>query len=110
MSLKKIQFFTENISFTLRNKNKLRKWIQVVIGNEKKLPGSLNFVFCSDEYLHKLNVQYLNHDTLTDIITFDLSENADEMMISDDENFIVTGQNSNGMIYSTAYLMKIAYT
>ncbi len=79
MSLKETQFFTEDISFTLRNKNKLRKWIQVVIGNEKKLPGSLNFVFCSDEYLHKLNVQYLDHDTLTDIITFDLSENADEI-------------------------------
>jgi rRNA maturation RNase YbeY len=79
VSLKETQFFTEDISFTLRNKNKLRKWIQVVIGNEKKLPGSLNFVFCSDEYLHKLNVQYLDHDTLTDIITFDLSENADEI-------------------------------
>jgi len=74
-----IRFFTEDISFTLRDKKKLRKWIQVVIGNEKKLPGSLNFIFCSDEYLYKLNVQYLNHNTLTDIITFDMSENSDEI-------------------------------
>lgn len=76
---KSINYFTEDISFTLRNKNKLRKWIQVVIGNEKKLPGNLNYIFCSDDFLHKLNVEYLNHDTLTDIITFDLSEKDEEI-------------------------------
>jgi rRNA maturation RNase YbeY len=79
VSPQEISFFTEDISFTLRNKNKLRKWIQVVIGNEKKLPGNLNYIFCSDDYLYKLNKQYLNHDTLTDIITFDLSEKPDEI-------------------------------
>jgi len=57
----------------------LRKWIGVVIGNENKLPGDLNFIFCSDDYLYKLNIEYLNHDTLTDIITFDLSEIEDEI-------------------------------
>lgn len=74
-----INYFTEDTSFTLRNKNKLRKWIQIVIGNEKKLPGNLNYIFCSDDFLYKLNIEYLNHDTLTDIITFDFSEKPDEI-------------------------------
>ena len=79
MSPQIIRFFTEEISFILKDKNKLRKWIQVVIGNEGKLPGDLNYIFCSDNYLYKLNIEYLNHDTLTDIITFDVSEDADEI-------------------------------
>lgn len=79
MNPQEIRFFTEDISFTLKDKNKLRKWIQVVIDNEGKLPGDLNYIFCSDEFLYKLNIEYLNHDTLTDIITFDLSEDEDEI-------------------------------
>ena len=79
MNPQEIRFFTEDISFTLKDKNKLRKWIQVVIDNEGKLSGDLNYIFCSDDFLYKLNIEYLNHDTLTDIITFDLSEDADEI-------------------------------
>ena len=42
-----------------------------VIVSEKKSEGEINYIFCDDEYLHKINVEYLNHDTLTDIISFD---------------------------------------
>jgi len=65
-----IQFFTENIQYTLRNKNLLRKWICAVILAERKSAGDINFVFCDDEFLTEYNVKYLNHNTLTDIITF----------------------------------------
>jgi rRNA maturation RNase YbeY len=71
-----ILFFTEEITFTLRDKKKLRKWIYVSIGREKSTIGSINFIFCSDAYLHDLNVKYLKHDTLTDIITFDYTEES----------------------------------
>ncbi|MBW6479006.1 MAG: rRNA maturation RNase YbeY [Bacteroidales bacterium] len=54
--------------------DKIREWIFFIIKKEKKTPGVLNFIFCSDEYLLKMNVDYLEHDTLTDIITFDYSE------------------------------------
>ncbi|MEX0291608.1 MAG: rRNA maturation RNase YbeY [Flavobacteriaceae bacterium] len=49
-------------------------WLTRVIENENRSVGQLNYVFCSDEYLLQLNQEYLQHDTFTDIITFDYSE------------------------------------
>ncbi|MBP1673079.1 MAG: rRNA maturation RNase YbeY [Bacteroidetes bacterium] len=59
----------------LQNKLLFKKWIQFFIRQLGKKVGEVNYIFCTDEYLHELNVKYLNHDTLTDIITFDYSEN-----------------------------------
>ncbi|GAB5565122.1 MAG: rRNA maturation RNase YbeY [Winogradskyella sp.] len=47
------------------------KWISEAIKEEKHNLGEINYIFCSDDYLHKINVEFLNHDTLTDIISFD---------------------------------------
>ncbi|MDR2907974.1 MAG: rRNA maturation RNase YbeY [Bacteroidales bacterium] len=69
-----IQFFNEEVNFTLKNKTQIREWLVKLIGKEKKSLGEINFIFCGDEYLLKLNEQYLNHDTFTDIITFDFVE------------------------------------
>jgi probable rRNA maturation factor len=69
-----IQFFSEDIPFVLKNKAGCRKWLNDVIGEEKKLSGDINFIFCSDEYLLDLNKTYLRHDTLTDILTFPYAE------------------------------------
>jgi rRNA maturation RNase YbeY len=69
-----IQFFSEDLDYSIRQKNLLRQWISSCIKHEKQSPGNINIVFCSDEYLHKMNIDYLNHDTLTDIITFDNSQ------------------------------------
>jgi rRNA maturation RNase YbeY len=69
-----IRFFTEDIQFKLLHPRKTGNWIKETILKEKKEQGNLNFVFCSDEYLHSINVQYLNHTTYTDIVTFDSSE------------------------------------
>ncbi len=74
-----IHLFEENISIKIKNKLKLKNWIKATILAEKKTLGELNYVFCSDEYLHEMNVEYLQHDTLTDIITFDNSEKKDEI-------------------------------
>lgn len=49
-------------------------WILKIIQSEKKQAGKINYIFCDDDYLHKINIEYLNHDTLTDIISFDYSE------------------------------------
>jgi probable rRNA maturation factor len=69
-----IQFFEEDISYKLKDKAKVRQWIKDTITAEGfKLKG-LTYVFCSDAYLLPLNQQYLDHDTYTDIITFDNSE------------------------------------
>lgn len=71
-----ISFFEEDISFKLKNKAKVRSWITDTIRNEGfKLKG-LTYIFCSDEYLLQINRQYLDHDTYTDIITFDNSDSS----------------------------------
>ena len=65
-----IQFLSERISFQLKEKPKIRKWLQDVIRIEKYKAGAITFIFCSDDFLLTLNESFLNHSTYTDIITF----------------------------------------
>ena len=69
-----IEFFSEEIDFTLHDENQVKSWILDVATNESKEIGDISYVFCSDEYLLKVNQDYLNHDYYTDIITFDYTE------------------------------------
>ncbi len=61
---------------------KLQTWLSKVIIDEGKIPGEINYIFCTDNYLHKINLDFLQHDTFTDIITFPTSE--DNEIISSD--------------------------
>lgn len=70
-----IHFFQEDVTFTFKDRNKSKKWIIHCIREEGYELEDLNIVFCSNDYLHSLNVEYLNHDTLTDIITFPYQDN-----------------------------------
>lgn len=72
--MSKISFFYENIDFKLSHISKNKKWIKSIIQKEDFNLNYINFIFCSDTYLHSINIKYLQHDTLTDIITFDYSE------------------------------------
>lgn len=65
--------FNYETDFTLDNEALFEDWISRVIASESKKEGEINYIFCDDEYLHKLNVEYLDHDTLTDVISFDYS-------------------------------------
>jgi rRNA maturation RNase YbeY len=65
--------FNFETEFNLHNSKALGKWISKAIKSEGCKEGDINYVFCDDEYLHKLNVEFLQHDTLTDIISFDYS-------------------------------------
>lgn len=69
----KIQYHSEDIKFSLSEKNKISTWIKTVILLENNKIDHINIIFCSDEYLLKKNIEYLNHDTYTDVITFDYS-------------------------------------
>lgn len=69
-----INFFQEEVNYKLADINKVRSWINETIEAEKHQLGELNFILCTDEYLLKINQEYLDHDTYTDIITFDNSE------------------------------------
>lgn len=67
-----ISFNYEN-DFNLDNESEISTWISNVIVSEKKKEGDINYIFCNDDFLLNINQQYLNHDTLTDIISFDYS-------------------------------------
>jgi len=69
-----VQFFLEHVKYTLKNKIQIKEWINNTILAEGFQLEELNFILCSDEYLLAINQQYLNHDTYTDVITFDNSE------------------------------------
>jgi probable rRNA maturation factor len=63
--------FNYESDFTLDNEGAIASWISNVLVSENKNEGEINYIFCDDDYLHKINLEYLNHDTLTDIISFD---------------------------------------
>jgi probable rRNA maturation factor len=69
-----INFYAEAIDFNLPQPRKTKKWIKSVLVQEGVGLRELSFIFCSDRYLAEMNQTYLNHDTYTDIITFDNSE------------------------------------
>ena len=71
-----ISFNSEDIQFNLKNKTKLKSWIVYTIEKKKQKAGDISFVFCSDAFLLEMNKEYLNHDTYTDIITFDYSSDS----------------------------------
>ena len=63
--------FNYETDFTIANEETISTWITKVLTAEGFNEGEINYVFCNDEYLHKLNVEFLDHDTLTDVISFD---------------------------------------
>ncbi len=63
--------FNYETDFELENVAHYEDWISRIIESEGFDEGEINYIFCDDEYLHKINVEYLDHDTLTDIISFD---------------------------------------
>lgn len=74
-----IHFFSHKIRFSLKNPRKITSWIKRVVEKEGASIGEINYVFCSDPYLLTLNQGFLKHNTLTDIITFDNSEDKSSL-------------------------------
>jgi rRNA maturation RNase YbeY len=65
--------FNYELDFKLDDESAYSSWISKVISSEIKNEGEINYIFCDDDYLLQINTQYLRHDTLTDIISFDYS-------------------------------------
>ena len=72
-----ITFSNNDIKFSLKEKTRLKKWITQVVEKQKKRVGDIGYLFCDDEYILQVNREYLDHDTYTDIITFDYVEGDD---------------------------------
>jgi rRNA maturation RNase YbeY len=92
-----ITFFFENIS-SIDIQEKTKSWLEFLIVNEDKKPSTINYIFCDDDYLLKVNQDYLQHDYYTDIITFDYVKGktisgdifVSLQRISDNANFLNT--------------------
>ena len=66
--------FNYESDFSLEQEDVFASWIKTIVESENKILGEISYIFCDDEFLHSINMQYLNHDTLTDIISFDYTE------------------------------------
>ena len=97
-----ISFHVEEIDFVFEETDKTILWLNRIAEQESKGIVSLDYVFCSDEYLHKINVEYLDHDTYTDIITFDLGEPTDDA-ISGEIYISVDRVKENAQIHGSEY-------
>jgi len=78
-----IVFHSEAIEFELANSEKLAEWIEASASAEGKAVSAVNFIFCSDEYLYQMNMDFLQHDTYTDVITFPYSSPEDSYIEGD---------------------------
>jgi probable rRNA maturation factor len=88
----------------LSNTEDLNLWIKSVIKEEEMIIGELVYVLCNDEYLLKKNIQFLNHNTLTDVITFDYS---DDKIISGDILISTERVVENAKIFNVNYLTEL---
>ena len=98
-----IEFYSET-DFNIEDTKALSHWISEIILHENHELGDLTYVFCDDAYLHKLNVQFLNHDTLTDIISFD---NSLGKQIHGEIYISVERVKENARTYQVAFLEEL---
>lgn len=104
-----ISFFTEDVDYTLKDKLKIKRWIQQTVASESKKTGDINIIFCSDEYLLEVNKQYLEHDYYTDIITFNYNTDKinGDLFISLDR--VADNANQNNVPRETELLRVIIH-
>lgn len=101
-----IEFVLNDIEAFPFPEESFRKWILAIIANEEKEPGAINYIFCSDDTLLDINQQYLDHDTFTDIITFDYSSEFDN--ISGDIYISVDMVRYNAKKFREEFLRELA--
>ncbi|MBR1850633.1 MAG: rRNA maturation RNase YbeY [Bacteroidales bacterium] len=95
-----IYFSSEDINFSLKHKLKVKKWISEVIRKAGCRVGDISYLFCSDAHLLGINQTYLDHDTYTDIITFDYVEDG---LISGDILISVERVEENAQAFATTF-------
>lgn len=98
-----ISFFSEGITFNLRSKLLVKKWLKQVAAQNGYTVGDINFIFCSDDYLLDINKQYLGHDYYTDIITFDNREESGSERVDADIFISVDTVRANGQEYGEGF-------
>lgn len=103
-----IRFHFEDVAFDIPAESALKNWLCSVAEKEEKPFYEVNYIFCSDEYLRKINVEYLNHDYYTDIITFPYDDSAvhGDMFISSER--VTENAATNGVsFYQELYRVMV---
>ena len=103
-----ILFFYEEIKFKLSNPKEKRGYLKALLIGETRQIGDINFIFCSDEYLLRINREFLNHDYYTDVITFDTAESENGKKISGDIFISVESVNANAEFYKVSFEAELA--
>jgi probable rRNA maturation factor len=101
----KVHFFSEETAFTIKNKSKIRQWLNRVIQEEAGKTGTISFIFCSDNYLLSLNKTFLKHNTLTDILTF--ADQDDAGTISGDIFISIPRVEENSVIFQQSFTREL---
>ncbi len=96
--------FNYETTFQIQDENQLKNWIEKVVSDKGFKIGEINYIFCDDAYLHKLNVEFLQHDTLTDIISFD---NTLGKLISGDIFISVERVEDNAKDFKVSFLDEL---
>ena len=95
-----IYFSAENKNFELENEPKVKKWITAVVNAQSMRVGNISYLFCDDAYLINVNRTYLDHDTYTDIITFDYVEGS---VVSGDILISVERVRENASLFNSSF-------
>ena len=96
--------FNYETDFILDNQNSTVLWIQQILVKHTRTEGEINFIFCNDEYLHQLNMQFLQHDTYTDVISFD---NSLGNLISGDIFISIDRVQDNAKRFTTTFYEEL---
>jgi len=99
-----IRFYNEDITYSIKNKRIIKKWITEIINNHNFGVGDINIIFTSDENLLKINKTYLNHNYYTDIITFNYNS---KNIISGDLYISINRVQENYIEYSQSFIDKL---
>lgn len=100
-----ISFHSEDVDFQLENEQQIIDWIKNTIQQEAKSATEISYIFCTDEYLYQMNLAYLNHDTYTDIITFDYTENS---VVSGDIFISIDRVKENAIKFKTTFKNELS--
>lgn len=95
-----IRFFSEDVCFDFNQKLLTKRWLKLVAEAEQRNIGDINIIFCSDPYILDINIQYLQHDYYTDIITFDYCEGD---VLSGDLFISIDSVRDNSFEFSSSF-------
>ena len=99
-----LHFYSADIDFSLDNPDLVTKWIQTVIRNHERMTGKITYLFCSDDYILDVNKRFLNHDTYTDIITFD---NVEGNLVSGDILISIDRVGENARQFGVSFSQEL---